>query len=130
MKDPDEVRTMFVVFFMVFEPLRLTAGYHGNLSEKVRMPSLVDASFTPACSLFSWSLLTWYQAWPASSWGSVIEHECLGHTWHESLAGIVIHRAAAYASSFWFCLPPRVSADSALALDFRGHCAASPWCTN
>lgn len=34
-KDPDEVRTIFLVFFMVFEPLRLAAGYRGNLREQV-----------------------------------------------------------------------------------------------
>jgi hypothetical protein len=33
--DPDEVRTIFLVFFTVFEPLRLLAAYHGNLFEKV-----------------------------------------------------------------------------------------------
>jgi hypothetical protein len=33
--DPDKVRTIFLVFFTVFEPLRLLAAYHGNLSEKV-----------------------------------------------------------------------------------------------
>jgi hypothetical protein len=36
LKDPDEIRTIFLVFFTVFEPLRLSAAYHGNLSEKVR----------------------------------------------------------------------------------------------
>jgi hypothetical protein len=33
--DPDEVRTIFIVLFMAFEPLRLTAGYYGNLKEQV-----------------------------------------------------------------------------------------------
>jgi hypothetical protein len=33
--DPDEVRTIFLVFFTVFEPLRLLAAYQGNLLEKV-----------------------------------------------------------------------------------------------
>jgi hypothetical protein len=33
--DPDEVRTIFLVLFMIFEPLRLTAGYYGNLKEQV-----------------------------------------------------------------------------------------------
>lgn len=36
MVDPDEVRTIFMVLFMVFEPIRLTAGYYGNLREEVR----------------------------------------------------------------------------------------------
>ena len=34
--DPDDIRTIFLVFFTVFEPLRLLAGYYGNLGEKVR----------------------------------------------------------------------------------------------
>ena len=34
--DPDEVRTIFLVLFMIFEPLRLTAGYYGNLKEQVQ----------------------------------------------------------------------------------------------
>lgn len=36
MMDPDEVRTIFMVLFMVFEPIRLVAGYYGNLREEVR----------------------------------------------------------------------------------------------
>ena len=35
MVDPDEVRTIFMVLFMVFEPMRLLAGYYGNLREEV-----------------------------------------------------------------------------------------------
>eukprot|EP00892_Ulva_mutabilis_P007005 jgi/Ulvmu1/4677/UM002_0408.1 len=33
--DPDEVRTIFMVLFMAFEPIRLLAGYYGNLREEV-----------------------------------------------------------------------------------------------
>lgn len=36
MVDPDAARTIFMVLFMVFEPLRLLAGYYGNLREEVR----------------------------------------------------------------------------------------------
>ena len=34
-RDPDEIRTIFVALFAVFEPCRLFAGYYGNLGEKV-----------------------------------------------------------------------------------------------
>lgn len=37
-KDPDEVRTIFLVVFTACEPLRLYAGYTGNLAEKVLLP--------------------------------------------------------------------------------------------
>jgi Predicted membrane protein len=40
-RDPDEVRTIFLVFWMIFEPLRLLAGFHGNLQEKVRVLTLL-----------------------------------------------------------------------------------------
>lgn len=40
MVDPDEVRTIFMVLYMVFEPIRLLAGYYGNLREEVCYKSL------------------------------------------------------------------------------------------
>jgi len=35
MADPDVIRTIFIIFFMLGEPLRLAAGYWGNLQEQV-----------------------------------------------------------------------------------------------
>jgi hypothetical protein len=33
--DPDEVRIVFLALFTFFEPIRLAAGYYGNLKERV-----------------------------------------------------------------------------------------------
>lgn len=35
-QDPDIVRTVLTIFWLLAEPVRLTAGYYGNLHENVR----------------------------------------------------------------------------------------------
>lgn len=60
--DKDEVRTVFIVFFIVFEPLRLWAGYWGNLKEQVRSPYCrrpwqLLAVMVRLCNLCSWQLV-------------------------------------------------------------------------
>lgn len=66
--DKDEVRTVFIVFFIVFEPLRLWAGYWGNLKEQVR-PAATRLPAAPLgttgsdvmvhhCNLCSWQPCT------------------------------------------------------------------------
>lgn len=39
-KDPDVVRTVLIVFWLVAEPLRLAAGWFGNLQENVSVLGL------------------------------------------------------------------------------------------
>ncbi len=34
-RDPDVVRTVLIVFWMAAEPVRLAAGFYGNLQENV-----------------------------------------------------------------------------------------------
>lgn len=62
--DPDEVRTIFLVLFMIFEPLRLTAGYYGNLKEQVRYSLVVN----------SWRILL--QANSVSLYAQQLEFRC------------------------------------------------------
>ncbi len=39
LQDPDEVRIAMTIIWVITEPLRLLAGYTGNLRENVRLPA-------------------------------------------------------------------------------------------
>lgn len=41
--DPDIGRTIVVIIWLIFEPVRLTAGFYGNLKENVSAFVFVDA---------------------------------------------------------------------------------------
>ena len=45
--DPDEVRIAMTVIWVITEPLRLLAGYTGNLKENVRLPAPPEPTPSP-----------------------------------------------------------------------------------
>lgn len=48
LQDPDEVRIAMTIIWVITEPLRLLAGYTGNLRENVRLPATPKPTPSPS----------------------------------------------------------------------------------